>query len=192
MVPPHLTSVRVTSGGGYTRPSTGAVGRCPAARALRACVYLSAAQKAELSEIVRAGPDPEVDRVVQSQIHGLQADVGLPPAGNVFTRDQIAGTWSRLPQRAAAAALVMPFADTQAMNEHLAEAKTVVPGAHAVIVLDGAGWHEQTPHRSTRLGLARQQTRHQTVTTTSSTATGTSSPKTKRPFKTLRDARFIL
>ena len=28
------------------------------------------------------------------------------------------------------------------MNEHLAEiAKTVVPGAHAVIVLDGAGWH---------------------------------------------------
>ncbi len=27
--------------------------------------YLSAAQKAELSEIVRAGPDPEVDRVVR-------------------------------------------------------------------------------------------------------------------------------
>lgn len=36
----------------------------------------------------------------------------------------------------------MPFADTPAMNAHLAEiARTVVPGAHAVLVLDGAGWH---------------------------------------------------
>ena len=59
---------------------------------------------------------------------------------------------------AAAAALVMPFADTQAMNEHLAEiAKTVVPGAHAVIVLDGAGWHGSkalcTPDNITLLPL---------------------------------------
>jgi transposase len=42
----------------------------------------------------------------------------------------------------------MPFADTRAMNAHLAEiARTVAPGAHAilvlvlVLVLDGAGWH---------------------------------------------------
>ena len=36
----------------------------------------------------------------------------------------------------------MPFADTAAMNDHLAEiARTVAPGAHAVLVLDGAGWH---------------------------------------------------
>ena len=36
----------------------------------------------------------------------------------------------------------MPVADTQAMNAHLAEiAHTVVPGAHAILVLDGAGWH---------------------------------------------------
>ena len=52
----------------------------------------------------------------------------------------------------------MPFADTQAMNEHLAEiAKTVVPGAHAVIVLDGAGWHGSkalcTPDNITLLPL---------------------------------------
>jgi transposase len=41
-----------------------------------------------------------------------------------------------------AAGLVMPFADTPAMNAHLAEiARTVTPGAHAVLVLDGAGWH---------------------------------------------------
>ena len=42
----------------------------------------------------------------------------------------------------AAAGLALPFADTEAMNIHLAEiARTVVPGAHAVLVLDGAGWH---------------------------------------------------
>ena len=36
----------------------------------------------------------------------------------------------------------MPFANTEAMNAHLAEiARTVAPGAHAVLVLDGAGWH---------------------------------------------------
>lgn len=40
-----------------------------------------------------------------------------------------------------AAGLVMPFAGTPAMNAHLAEiAGTVAPGAHAVLVLDGAGW----------------------------------------------------
>ena len=36
----------------------------------------------------------------------------------------------------------MPFANTGAMNDHLAEiARTVAPGAHAALVLDGAGWH---------------------------------------------------
>lgn len=46
------------------------------------------------------------------------------------------------PARGTAAGLVLPFADTAAMNAHLAEiARTVAPGAHAVLVLDGAGWH---------------------------------------------------
>ena len=41
-----------------------------------------------------------------------------------------------------AVGLVMPFADTGAMNDHLAEiSRAVAPGAHAVLVLDGAGWH---------------------------------------------------
>jgi transposase len=36
----------------------------------------------------------------------------------------------------------MPHANTEAMNEHLKEiGKAVSPGAHAVLVLDGAGWH---------------------------------------------------
>jgi hypothetical protein len=46
------------------------------------------------------------------------------------------------PDRATAAGLVLPFADTEAMNLHLVEiARAVAPGAHAILVLDGAGWH---------------------------------------------------
>lgn len=56
-------------------------------------------------------------------------------------------TWAYIfgavcPDRGATAALVMPHADTAAMNAHLAEiSRTVSEGAHAVLVLDGAGWH---------------------------------------------------
>ena len=46
------------------------------------------------------------------------------------------------PERAVGAGLVMPRANIGAMNLHLAEiSKAVTPGAHAVLVLDGAGWH---------------------------------------------------
>lgn len=46
------------------------------------------------------------------------------------------------PERGTGAALVLPYANTQAMNLHLKEiAQCVTPGAHAVVVLDGAGWH---------------------------------------------------
>jgi transposase len=38
---------------------------------------------------------------------------------------------------------VLPAANSHAMNEHLAEiSRQVAPGAHAVVTLDGAGWHQ--------------------------------------------------
>jgi transposase len=41
------------------------------------------------------------------------------------------------------AALVLPMADGEAMNLHLAEiSRNVMPGSHAVVLLDGAGWHQ--------------------------------------------------
>ena len=44
--------------------------------------------------------------------------------------------------RTAGAALVMPHADTWAMSKHLAEISSqVAPGAHAIVIIDGAGWH---------------------------------------------------
>jgi len=47
------------------------------------------------------------------------------------------------PARAVGAALVLPCANARTMNKHLAEISTqVAAGAHAVILLDGAGWHQ--------------------------------------------------
>lgn len=46
------------------------------------------------------------------------------------------------PERAIGAALIMPFADSFALTAHLCEiAGHVAPDAHAVVILDGAGWH---------------------------------------------------
>lgn len=46
------------------------------------------------------------------------------------------------PARETGCALVLPHANTQAMTLHLEEiSRHVAQGAHAVIVIDGAGWH---------------------------------------------------
>jgi len=46
------------------------------------------------------------------------------------------------PQRGVGAALVLPRCNTQAMQWHLDEISSqVTPGAHAVLILDQAGWH---------------------------------------------------
>lgn len=38
---------------------------------------------------------------------------------------------------------MLPFANADMMNLHLAEISAAVsPGAHAVLVIDGAGWHK--------------------------------------------------
>ena len=47
------------------------------------------------------------------------------------------------PARGTGAAVIMPDANVEAMNEHLAEiSRTVSVGAIALLVLDGAGWHK--------------------------------------------------
>jgi len=46
------------------------------------------------------------------------------------------------PERGVGAALVLPRCDTRAMPWHLEEISSQVrPGAHAVVILDQAGWH---------------------------------------------------
>lgn len=47
------------------------------------------------------------------------------------------------PDRATGAAIIMPGVNSEAMAEHLREISSqVAPGAHAVLVCDGAGWHQ--------------------------------------------------
>jgi transposase len=47
------------------------------------------------------------------------------------------------PARGTGAALALPHVSAEAMTLHLAEISTqVAPGAHALLVLDGAGWHQ--------------------------------------------------
>ncbi len=63
------------------------------------------------------------------------------------------------PDRAIGATFIMPVVNTGAMNEHLKEISTQVTlGAHAVLVCDGARWHQagvrvRVPNNITLLAL---------------------------------------
>ena len=47
------------------------------------------------------------------------------------------------PARDVGAVLVMPYTDTEAMQKHLDEiSRNIRPKTHAVILMDGAGWHK--------------------------------------------------
>ena len=47
------------------------------------------------------------------------------------------------PARGVGAAIIMPAANAEAMNEHLAEISTqIAQGGHTVLLCDGAGWHQ--------------------------------------------------
>jgi transposase len=73
----------------------------------------------------------------------LWAKCGTRPRAVRDTRYEWAYLFGAVcPERAVGAALVMPFADSHALSVHLKEiAHHVAPGAHAALVLDGAGWH---------------------------------------------------
>src|SRR6202521_4271959 len=46
------------------------------------------------------------------------------------------------PSRDTGVAIIMPYADTEAMQKHVNEiSRAVAPGAHAMVLLDQAGWH---------------------------------------------------
>ncbi len=84
-------------------------------------------------------------RVGQQGTYGaLWAEIGSRPG--VVRDDRHDSVWlfgSVCPQRAVAAALVMPWIGAEAMGLHLeAVSRMVSPGAHAVLVCDGAGWHQ--------------------------------------------------
>ena len=69
---------------------------------------------------------------------------GSRPRGPRDTRYESAYIFGAVcSERAAAVGLVMPLANTEAMNLHLgAISRAITHGAHGVVVFDGAGWHK--------------------------------------------------
>ncbi len=80
----------------------------------------------------------------------MWAPIGSRPAAVRDNRHESAYLFGAIcPDRAVGAAIVMPRVSSEAMSIHLAEiSRSVRPDAHAVLVCDGAGWH-QTGQRLT-------------------------------------------
>ena len=88
------------------------------------------------------------------------APVGSRPAMVRDNRHDSAYLFGAIcPAREVGAAVIMPAANAEAMDKHLKEISSQVsPGAHAVILLDRAGWHQaggrlQVPGNITLLPL---------------------------------------
>jgi transposase len=82
----------------------------------------------------------------QGTLSRVWAPIGSRPAMVRDNRRANAYIYGAIcPCRRVGAALVMPTANTEAMNEHLkAISAQVAPGAHAVLICDGAGWHAKS------------------------------------------------
>ena len=75
-----------------------------------------------------------------------QAWIATTPAGRRYENAYLFG--AICPARGTGAALALPYADTFAMQLHLDEiSRHVAKGAHAVLLLDRAGWHTTTKLR---------------------------------------------
>ena len=84
-------------------------------------------------------------RVGQKGTHSyIWAPVGARPLMVRDNRHDSAWLFGAIcPHRAVGAAIIMPGVNAAAMSEHLAEISTqVAPGAQAVLICDGAGWHQ--------------------------------------------------
>jgi transposase len=100
-------------------------------------------------------------RVGQKGAHAyIWAPVGSRPLMVRDNRHSSAYLFGAIcPARGVGAAIIMPHVNAEAMSEHLKEISTqVAPGAHAVLVCDGAGWHQtggrlQVPQNITLLPL---------------------------------------
>ena len=80
----------------------------------------------------------------QGTLTRVWAERGSRPAAPRDQRREWAYIFGAVcPRRDIGAALVLPYANAEAMNLHLEEiGSQVTPGSHAVLLLDGAGWHQ--------------------------------------------------
>jgi putative transposase len=80
----------------------------------------------------------------QGTLTRVRAERGSRPAAPKDCRYAWAYLFGAVcPARGVGAGLVLPAANAAMMNLHLAEISSqVAAGAHAIVVMDGAGWHE--------------------------------------------------
>jgi len=72
---------------------------------------------------------------------GQEGHKAAPAQGSVLS-EPLPVRRQSAPARGAGAALALPWANTHAMAAHLCEiSRRVAPGAHAVVLMDRAGWH---------------------------------------------------
>jgi len=81
----------------------------------------------------------------QGSLEYIWAPVGSRPLAVRDNRHDSVYLFGALcPSRAIGAAIIMPAVNSEAMSEHLKEiAAQIAAGAHAVLVCDGAGWHQR-------------------------------------------------
>ena len=79
----------------------------------------------------------------QGTLTRIWARRGSRPRAPRDTRYQWAYLFGAVcPSRGTAAGLILPVVNTAAMNAHLEEiSRSAAAGSHAVLILDGAGWH---------------------------------------------------
>jgi hypothetical protein len=71
---------------------------------------------------------------------GQEGDASAPTKDQRYENAYLFG--AVCPSRDTGAAIIMPYANTTAMRKHLKEiSRAVAPGAHAMVILDQAGWH---------------------------------------------------
>ena len=71
---------------------------------------------------------------------GEEGLTATPAEGSAYDNAYLFG--AVCPSRDTGVAVIMPNADTEAMQKHIDEiGRAVTPGAHALIILDKAGWH---------------------------------------------------
>ncbi|WP_443208572.1 IS630 family transposase [Sphingomonas sp. PAMC 26621] len=147
------------------------VSRPTLSRELRALGYrkLSArpkhhAQDPEAIAAFKKGFAAELDTVKATLARGTPIEIWFQDEARVGQKNKITRRWAKrgtrpsaphdqrtksayifgaiCPQEGKAAGLVLPFCNTETMSLHLAEISLhVAPGAHAVVLMDQAGWH---------------------------------------------------
>ena len=106
----------------------------------------------------------QLERVRAAQPHGVRVEVWFQDEARIGQKNSLTRVWGQTGSRPAApkdlgfasayvfgavcplegkaAGLIMPICNTVAMSHHLYEISSqVAANAHAVVILDGAGWH---------------------------------------------------